>query len=338
MTDDYSNQTDENNDSGGARQAKEPISNMVFGLAVLVLATVILGGTYFYMGTGAQGGLGTGAANSLRIAAGSLDRSGNRAQKSIIFGFALRGSPDEDARQYLPFLAYLERATGLSFRLRFTPRDGNIVADLGSGIVQLAAVGSVSYLKADRAHDVIPLARGLNKSNRAEYQSVIVVHPESPINSLTELKGARFAFGSNSSTQGYVIPLMILKDSGITLGNFASAKFTGSHHNCAQAVISKNADACGMQDTMGQGLAAKQFVRIIHTSNFFPSSGIIASAELPAEIREKVRAALVEFEPKGKHAAGLYKWGSTEMPNGFVAATPADYKDMERRMLALDLL
>lgn len=51
----------------------------------------------------------------------------------FLFGFDLRSTPQEDARQYLPFLKYLERATGYSFRLRFTPKDGQVVDDLGRG-------------------------------------------------------------------------------------------------------------------------------------------------------------------------------------------------------------
>ena len=44
-----------------------------------------------------------------------------KSQDTYIFGFDLRASPQEDARQYLPFLAYLEKTTGYKFKLQFTP-------------------------------------------------------------------------------------------------------------------------------------------------------------------------------------------------------------------------
>lgn len=59
------------------------------------------------------------------------------------FGFDLRVSPQEDARQYLPFLEYLTKATGYAFELRFTPQDGQIVDDLGTGVVHLRLWGRV---------------------------------------------------------------------------------------------------------------------------------------------------------------------------------------------------
>jgi ABC-type phosphate/phosphonate transport system substrate-binding protein len=54
------------------------------------------------------------------------------------FGFALRSSPQEDARQYLPFLQYLEEATGHAFELHFTLPDEHSIDNLGAEVVQFA--------------------------------------------------------------------------------------------------------------------------------------------------------------------------------------------------------
>lgn len=58
-----------------------------------------------------------------------------------IFGFAVHATPEEDARQYLPLLRYLEKATGFRFKLRFTPKTHLIADDLGKGTVHFAAIG-----------------------------------------------------------------------------------------------------------------------------------------------------------------------------------------------------
>src|SRR3990172_7920712 len=63
------------------------------------------------------------------------------------FGFDLRSSPQEDARQYLPLLKYLSDATGYRFELSFIPRGESIVDTLGAGKVQFAAVGADTYLQ-----------------------------------------------------------------------------------------------------------------------------------------------------------------------------------------------
>jgi len=92
-----------------------------------------------------------------------------RADSDVLrFGFDLRASPQEDACQYLPFLEYLTKATGYTFELRFTPQDGQIVDDLGMGVVQFVAMGASSTIQAHAEYGVIPLVRGLNAQGQAE--------------------------------------------------------------------------------------------------------------------------------------------------------------------------
>lgn len=261
---------------------------------------------------------------------------------TIIFGFDLRSTPQEDARQYLPFLNYLEQNTGYKFKLRFTPEDGKIIDDLGNGIVHLAAIGAASYIKARENYNVIPLVRGLNRQGRAEYRSMLVVRPDSPINSINDLYGTKFAFGSKTSTQGHLIPRIILSQHGMGLNDFESHVFSASHQKCADAVISGRVHVCGLQDTMAADLAERKLLRILFTSNYFPSSGIVANGQLDKAILAKIKMALLLFDPTGTHRRGLYNWDKTEMPRGFVEAADQDYEElsswMQRLNLSLDKL
>ena len=257
---------------------------------------------------------------------------------SLRFGFDLRSSPEEDARQYLPFLNYLESATGLHFELRFTTSNQDIAYQLGSGEFQLAAIGGETYIQAHAKYDVIPLVRGLNTEGRAEYRSVMVVAPNSPIRSIEELRGKRLAFGSADSTQGYLIPRILLYEHAISLDDLAAHTFTGSHKKCVNAVITRHFDACGMQDILGQRMSEEGHVRIIHTSEAYPSSGIAANKDVVPEVIEKVKRALLDFKPTGAHAENLYHWERTEMVGGFVEASDADYANLREWAIKFDLL
>lgn len=260
-------------------------------------------------------------------------------EKTFSFGFDLRAGPLEDARQYLPFLDYLDRSTGYGFKLRFTPKSSSIIEDLGTGKIDFAAIGAVSFIQALEKYGALSLARGVNNLGRIEYQSLIVVSPESPIRNLGELKGRRFAFGSVSSTQGYLIPRIVLMERGIALDDLAAYDFTGSYRNCANAVITGAFDACGMQDTMARFMAGEGLVRILHASRYYPSSGIAANKDIPPAVLEKVKRALLDFDPLGRDKGGLYNWRKTEMPNGFKAGAPSDYivlRDWMDRLGRLD--
>jgi phosphonate transport system substrate-binding protein len=266
------------------------------------------------------------------------DAAAAPGERSFVFGFDLRASPQEDARQYLPFLRYLERRTGYRFRLHFAAGDARIVEDLGRGAVDFAALGAYSFVLARERYGAVALARGLDRRGRGEYRSLIVVAPGSPLKRVADLRGRRLAFGATTSTQGHLIPRIELMQHGVALADLASHRYTGSHRACAGEVIAGRADACGMQDVMAEELADQGLVRILHASAYYPSSGIAASARLPAEVRERVRRALVEFEPQGHDAAGLYRWDKTEMARGFVAARDGDYASIRDWLRRLGML
>lgn len=244
------------------------------------------------------------------------------------FGFDLRGSPQEDAAQYLPFLTYLQQATGLKFKLHFTPKNSTTYDELGRNITQFAAMGANGFLRAQQKYGAKSLVRGLNMDGKAEYQSVFVVRPGSDIRDINDINGRSMAFGSKDSTQGHLIPRIILNENNIALTDLAQYDYTGSHQNCAEAVVSGKFDVCGMQDKLGKSLAEQGMVKILLMSPYYPSSGIAVNKSVPDDVVARVRQAMVDFEPRGKHSSNLYNWDKTEMPLGFIVANDEEYDDL----------
>ncbi len=243
----------------------------------------------------------------------------------LFFGFAVRANPEEDARQLLSLLKYLESATGYKFELCFTQKNEQIVHDLGTGRVHFAAIGACLYLEAHERYGVWRLVHGLNADGLAQYQSVIFVAADSPIKEIDDLRGKRFAFGSFSSAPGHLIPRIILSEHGISLDDLSAYEYTGSHYNCVSSVVSGRFDAGGMQDVMARKLVGEGVIRIICESDFYPSSGIAVNKDVPPAVVAKVWQALIDFESRGCDSAGLYHWDRTEMPNGFAKARHEDY-------------
>ncbi|MBD3608949.1 MAG: PhnD/SsuA/transferrin family substrate-binding protein [Gammaproteobacteria bacterium] len=255
-----------------------------------------------------------------------------------VFGFDLRSSPQEDVRQYLPFLKYLEYQTRYRFRLRFTPKDSDIIEDLGKGIMHFSAIGATSFIHANQHHDVIPLVRGKNTHNQANYRSYLVVRPNSTVSKLSQICGKRMVFGNQTSTQGHLIPRIILQQNNIPLSDFQSYDYTGFHLSCANTVVSNRADVCGMQDTMAEEMSRNGLLKILYRSKLYPSSGISAHAKVSTQIIRQIQYALLQFDPNDKHKSSLYNWHKTEMPNGFVRTSEADYADLKSWMLKLGFL
>jgi len=257
---------------------------------------------------------------------------------TLYFGFDRRLELAEDVKMYLSFLRYLEEATGYRFVLHVTPKNSSIVDELGQGRVHFAAIGALSYLEAHERYGVRVLVKGLTEDKRAAYQGMIITRMDSPLKSLEDIKGKTFAFGARNSTQGHLIPRILLFKAGIALADLAAFEYTGSHFETANAVISGRCDAGGLQDTLARELAKRGLVRILATSPYFPSSTISASPRTDPLVIERVTQALLAFDPLGKHREGLYHWELSEMPGGFVLATDSDYAETRYWAQQLGLL
>jgi len=59
-------------------------------------------------------------------------------------------------------------------------------------------------------------------------------------------------------------------------------------------------------------------------------SGIVVNKDVPEEIADKVKTALLQFDPAGKHKDGLINWDKTEMPGGFTDVKPQDYDVLKK--------
>lgn len=245
-----------------------------------------------------------------------------------VFSFDRRLEPREDIRIYTALLEYLEYKTNYHFRLHVTPRTGSLVSEILSGEVDFAAVGVLTYLQVRESSDAEMLVRGINKEGESTYQAFIVTRPESGLFSLDDLRGHTFAFGARNSTQGYLIPRIMLSQANIDLSDLNAYEFTKSHFETSNAVISGRADAGALQDTLANVLAEQGLIRIIARSDYYPSSGIMAGDHVPTEVIDAVREALVAFDPNHLNGVDLYHWERTEMPNGFRLTSDSAYNTL----------
>jgi len=259
-------------------------------------------------------------------------------EKVLKFGFDLRLGPKEDVEIYSPFLRYLEESTGYRFTIKFTERYEDTVRNLGKGITDLAAIGSVNYIIAKNKYNVGCLAMGLNYDGRPEYRAVIFTKPDSPIKSLKDLRGKSFAFGDRFSTQGHVIPRKMLEDAGLSLLDLKNYAFTGSHTNTVRAVINGEYDAGGVQDSLANRLAQEKRIRIIAVSKPYPSSLIAYNKGVLPSVIDDIKKALFSLEPMGKDASFLKNWDKTEMPGGFTECSEEMLKEIESLVIRYKLL
>ena len=242
----------------------------------------------------------------------------------IYFGFDLRLNPKEQLKIYAPLMDYLSKKTGYQFRIKYEPSYRDVQEDIGKGVTQFAFLGPVSYFMAKENFDnVTPILSGVGTEGKT-YRAVIFTTPDSEIRSIKDLKGKAFAFGSYYSTQGHLIPRKMLEDANITLNELGRYSYFDSHQACAEAVISGEFDAGGIQDCLAHRLEKEGLIKIIAISEPFPRSLVVVNKNVDERLIEEVKKALLELEPQGRDR-NLTNWNLTEFPYGFAEVNESYY-------------
>lgn len=255
------------------------------------------------------------------------------SQETLWFGFDLRLGPKEDVRIYIPLLKYLEYETGRRFRIKFSERYEDTVEDLGKGSTQFASLGALSYLIGEEKYGIKYLVSGVNKNGNTTYHSAIFTVPGSAVNTLQDIKGKCFAFGSRISTQGHIIPRRMLEEGGITLHDLGRYIYTGSYLDTVKAVLNGECDAGGIQDSLAERLLLEGKIKVLKVSEPYPGSLIAYNNSVDGKTVEAVRNALLSLRTARQHKDMLIEWDKTEMPSGF---SMLDKPDMDKvRALAI---
>ncbi|SPF44126.1 ABC-type phosphate/phosphonate transport system, periplasmic component [Candidatus Desulfosporosinus infrequens] len=231
-------------------------------------------------------------------------------------GFDWRLGPSEDVKRFIPLLNYLERQTGYKFRLRVFPQDVDIAREMGAGQIQFSIIGPLSVLRAEK-YGVKSLVIGITENGTSNYRTMIVTQPGSPIKTIQDLRGRTLAFSAKTSTQGYLIPRIMLAQAKLNLSDLASFESFQSYADAANAVLGGRFEAAALQDTLAEKLSSEGLVKIVASSDYYPSGGVSVASGIDPAVVVAVQKALLEFAPQGKDQGGLYQWNNSEMPKGF---------------------
>jgi phosphonate transport system substrate-binding protein len=205
--------------------------------------------------------------------------------------------PTEDAlamnQAFEPLGAYLGKLLGRQLFIRLGENYDQAIDDLGKGRALVSYQTPSTYVEAQARYGVRPLVVPLAKGEPF-YRSAIVARADAGINSLSELKGKRFAFGDAKSTASKAMPESMLKEAGLGLRDLGTQGFVGSHDNVAKAVLAQDYDAGGLMLSVAEKYAS-QGLKIIATSSPIPQFPLCASPRLSPADCERIIQALVEL-------------------------------------------
>lgn len=153
--------------------------------------------------------------------------------------------------------AELEEKLGRSVKIDHYPAYNGVVEALNFGHIDMAYFGPLTYVIAHERSGAEAIITQL-VDGEPYYHSFIITRKDATWNSLDELladkENVHFAFGSQSSTSGSLIPGVELKQRNVFRSeddhDFKQVTYTGSHDITAQSVLNGNVDAGAMDSAI----------------------------------------------------------------------------------------
>lgn len=237
----------------------------------------------------------------------------------------------EQVRKFTPLAQYLEKKLGM--KVEFTP-----VSDYPAAVealvnkkVELVWFGGFTHVQAQirSGGKIIPIAQRVEDT---KFTSVFIAKTDSGIKTLQDLKGKQVSFGSQSSTSGHLMPRSNLLNAGLDPEkDFKRIAYSGAHDATIASVVSGKVDAAALDVTVwkkfvAEGKVDPKAVDVFFTTPPFFNYNWSVHADLPADLREKIKAALLALDDSTPEGAEILKLNRATR---YIETKPENYKGLE---------
>jgi phosphonate transport system substrate-binding protein len=217
------------------------------------------------------------------------------ADGQITIGILMDGTTQEERA---PLRGYLTKAMGQPVNIASPDTFREVVSHLADGSYDFACLGALMYTRAHAKYGVIPLVQ---RTTDLHYRTVFITTANSPIHSLNDLKGKRFAFGDIDSTSAHLIARLELKQAGIDPETDLKLRYSGSLLATAALVETGVVDAGALGEAffnflINSGKLDSKKVRVFYTSKPYLNYVYVARKDVSASERDKFVRALLALK------------------------------------------
>jgi phosphonate transport system substrate-binding protein len=271
---------------------------------------------------------------ALALAVGSAIGASAQAAEApgLVFGTLPIAKPTKLLARYRDLVEYYAKALGQPVRLEIGKDYADAISKFQSGHYDFGFLGPSPYIIATQTSPLgkenFQLAATLETQGKPYYHAVIIASAkDDSIQSLTDLSGKRFAFGSRLSTLSCYMPADMLMQAGV-LDKLGSYKFVGKHDVVANAVTLGRFEGGGVKEGIYKKFKDK--VRIIAKSEPVWDFMIVAHKKMPPALFEQLKQATLAL--KDPTILNKIKVGAS----GFVPTADSNYDNLRDVMKRVD--
>ena len=239
------------------------------------------------------------------------------ADIKLAFGVYAADKPTVMVRKFKPLLKSLEKSLSEKFeqpvkiKLQIASTYAAGISDIVTGRVDFARLGPASYIEAKFQQPNLQILALEAQKGKKTFNGVIIVASDSPIKTIGDLRGKRFAFGNKRSTIGRYLSQQYLMQHDIYGSDLGSYDYLDRHDKVGTAVSVDQFDAGALKESTFKRLVKKGAdLRVLAS---FPNvtKPWISRAGLDPDIASALRISLLQLKnPKSLKA--LKKGGLVE--------------------------
>jgi phosphonate transport system substrate-binding protein len=244
--------------------------------------------------------------------------------QSFSFGIIPQQTPAAVRRQWTPILEELSRRSGYRLDLKIATDIPAFEKNVAAGNYDFIYINPYLYTVYHRAPRYDAFAR-----QEEGLRGLIVVHRDSPFQTLSDLRARTVAF-TPAAFAATVVPLAELRKQRISV----LRDYVGAHDEVYQAVADgTHAAGGGVPQTLEQSLPAiRNQLRVLWSSNAYTSHAFAAHPRVPRPVVERLQQAMTSLSADTGGRALLKATGL----GNIVGARDSDWNDV--RGLAIDKL
>jgi phosphonate transport system substrate-binding protein len=203
-------------------------------------------------------------------------------------------SPRETLRYYRDLIDYMGERLGMPTEMLQRSSYAEMNELLRRRYCHVALICNYAYVRAHREFAAELLAMP-QINNQQTYRGYVIVARDSPVESLEQLAGKRFAYSDPMCNAGWLYPAWRLKQLGHNpRAFFGSEMLTYSYENSIYAVAEALADAAGVESPLYDWMIARKNpavlnTRILERSPPFGTPPVVAHPLLDSQLRARVR-------------------------------------------------
>lgn len=269
------------------------------------------------------------------VASDAALAQGTEVPDRLVLGMVPFHESDRLIRNLDPLAEMLTEQLGRPVSATVATAPEALIAGLRSRKVDIGIFGPFALVLAEQRADAVVILNSI-RNGRESYRAQFIVHSDSGIDSLADLKGKVWAVPGLTSTSGYLFPRLALADAGIDGLTDVTVVNTVTHDATVMAVYYGDADFGttfeNAQDVLiGELPDVHEKVRVLHLTGSIPNDGVVVRKELHPDLIKEIQHALIAIGETEEGSALL-----TELfrVTGFVPATSERF-DIVRRTYEL---